>query len=111
MHLAIWVKQRNNLSHLLFSVAAIAVAGIAAGELKMMLAQRPEQFGLALRWVHLPICILILSLVGFVSVYFRSGRAWLGWLVCGLRVLALIVNFSVWPNLNYKVITGLRHVP
>jgi PAS domain S-box-containing protein len=111
MHLAIWVKQRSNLSHLLFSVAATAVAGVAAGELKMMLAQTPEQFGMALRWVHLPICILIISLVGFVRVYFGSGRTWLGGLVCGIRLLLLIVNFSVWPNLNYKVITGLRHVP
>ena len=42
MHLAIWIKQRNNLSHLLFSVAAIAVAGIAAGELAMMLPGRPS---------------------------------------------------------------------
>src|SRR4051794_30200552 len=90
IHVFIWIKQRSNLSHLLFSVAAIAVAGVAAGELEMMLAQTPEQFGVALRWIHLPICILIISLVGFVSVYFRSGRAWLGWLVCVLRVLLLV---------------------
>ena len=110
MHLAIWIKQRSNLSHLLLSVAAIAVAGIAACELGMMLSQTPEQFGHALRWMQVPLCILIISLVGFVRVYFRSGRVWLGWLACALRVLALIVNFSVWPNLNYRTITGLGHV-
>ena len=31
-------------------------------------------------------------------------------LICALRVLALIINFCVWPNLNYSAITGLRHV-
>ena len=105
MHLAIWIKQRGNISHLLFAVAAIAVAGVAAGELRMMLAQTPAQFAIAQRWIHLPVCILIISLVGFVRVYLKSGRAWLGWLVCGLRVFALIVNFSVWPSLNYTAIT------
>ena len=111
MHLAIWIKQRGNISHLLFAVAAIAVAGVAAGELRMMLAQTPAQFAIAQRRIHLPVCILIISLVGFVRVYLKSGRAWLGWLVCGLRVFALIVNFSVWPSLNYTAITGLRQVP
>jgi PAS domain S-box-containing protein len=76
----------------------------------MMLSQSPEQFADAMRWMHVPLGIMMISLVGFVRVYLRSGRAWLAWAVCVLRGLVLIVNFSVWPNINYSVVTGLRHV-
>src|SRR4051812_21622538 len=87
IYLIIWIKQRADLDHLLFSVAATAVAGIAVGELRMMCATTPEQFGLALRWVHIPIAIAIVTLVGFVRVYFRSGRRWLARLIWVLRAL------------------------
>jgi len=53
--------------------------------------------------------MLVLSLVGFVRVYLRAGRPWLGWTICGLRTLALALNFVFTPLLNYREITGLRH--
>jgi hypothetical protein len=42
--------------------------------------------------------------------YFHAGRPWLGYAVCVLRILALIINFFSVPNLNYKQITGLQHL-
>jgi signal transduction histidine kinase len=107
----IWAKQRRDRYHLLFSIAAVSIAGVAFGELGMMRAQNVHEFGVALRWTHLPLGIMIISLVGFVRLYLRSGRRWLAWGIVGLRVLALIINFSVWPNLNYREITSLKHVP
>jgi hypothetical protein len=41
----------------------------------------------------------------------RAGRPWLGWTVCALRTLALVLNFLVGQNLNYREITALRHIP
>jgi hypothetical protein len=52
----------------------------------------------------------VASIVGFVRLYFNTGRWWLGYAVCGLRLLDLIINFFSVPNANYKEITGLRHV-
>ena len=49
-------------------------------------------------------------LVGFVRLYLRAGRLWLAWTVCGVRTLSLILNFVFTPNLNYREITGLRHI-
>jgi len=46
----------------------------------------------------------ITSIVGFVRVYFNTGRPWLGYAVCSLRLLDLIVNFFSVPNVNYKEI-------
>jgi two-component system, LuxR family, sensor kinase FixL len=52
----------------------------------------------------------VVSIVGFVRLYFNAGRPWLGYAVCGLRLLDLIINFFSMPNANYERITGLRHV-
>jgi PAS domain S-box-containing protein len=110
VHLLIWCKQTGQRAHLLFALTAAAVAALAACELRMMRAQTPEQFAAALRWAHLPVFCLVASMVGFVRLYFRAGRPWLGYAVCGLRLLALIINFWAGPNLNYQQITGLRHL-
>src|SRR6516165_7605954 len=110
VHLAIWCKQTDQWTHLLFSVTAIAVAAIAALELLAMHAQSPERFGRLVWWGHLPVFFAIVSIVGFLRLYFNAGRPWLGYAVCGLRLLALIINFFSVPNLNYKQITGLRHL-
>jgi two-component system sensor kinase FixL len=110
VHLVIWFKQTGQRAHLLFSVTAISVAAIAACELLVMRAQTTEQFGTVTRWAHLPVFFAVVSIVGFVRLYFHAGRPWLAYTVCGLRLLTLIINFLSVPNLNYKQITGLRHL-
>jgi two-component system, LuxR family, sensor kinase FixL len=110
VHLVIWFKQTGQRAHLLFSLTAISVAAIAACELLVMRAQTIERFGTVIRWAHLPVFFAVVSIVGFVRLYFHTGRPWLAYTVCGLRLLALIINFLSVPNLNYKQITGLRHL-
>src|SRR5438093_6724320 len=53
---------------------------------------------------------MIASLVVFVRLYLRAGRRWLAWAVVGVRTLSLILNFTFWPNINYRQITALRHI-
>jgi two-component system, LuxR family, sensor kinase FixL len=110
MHLIIWVQQTWRRAHLLFSVTAISVAAIVACELLLMRAQTTEQFGTVMRWAHVPLFFTVVSIVGFVRLYLRAGRPWLGYTVCGVRLLVLIINFLSVPNVNYKEITGLRHL-
>lgn len=108
MHLMVWCKHRNAWANLLFSLAALASAGTAACELWMMRAETPAEYGLAVRWIHLPVWVMILALVGFVRVHLRAGRVWLAWTVCGLRTVSLGLDFLFSPNLNYREITGLQ---
>jgi two-component system, LuxR family, sensor kinase FixL len=96
---------------LLFALTAAATMLLAAGEVWMMRAGTPEQFGMAVRWTYVPAWALIVSLVGFVRLYLRAGRPWLGWAVCGLRTLSLILNFLTGANLNYREITAVRRIP
>jgi len=111
MHIVVWWKDRTARANLAFSVMAIAVVIFAAFELALMRAQTPEQFGEIVRWLHVPVWVMIVSLVGFVRLYLRAGRRWLAWTVVGARTLSLILNFTFWPNINYREITALRHIP
>ncbi len=110
MYLVVWGKQRDGWVYLLFSCSAIAAAVIAGFELASMRAETTEQYGTILRWAHVPVWVLIVSLVWFVRLYLHAGRRWLAWSICGLRTLALILNFIFTPNLNYREITTLRHL-
>src|SRR5213595_2729415 len=110
MHLVVWWKDRTLRVNLVFAVMAIAVAAFAALELAMMQAQTPEQFGSDVRWVHVPVLVIIVSLVIFVRLYLKAGRQWLAWTVVGVRTLSLILNFIFSPNINFRQMAPLRHV-
>ncbi|HEX3169001.1 MAG TPA: hypothetical protein VHQ88_00405, partial [Burkholderiales bacterium] len=107
MHLAIWLKQPRRTVHLVFTVLAVSVAVVAACELMLMHMQTPEQFGALLRWAHVPVFFAVISVALFVRLYFNAGSWWLAGAACGLRAVALILNFYFEPNLNYLSITGL----
>jgi two-component system, LuxR family, sensor kinase FixL len=110
IHFVVWLHDRRARANLVFSVMAIAVAAFAALELAMMRAETPEQFGVAVRWLHVPAWVIIVSLVGFVRIYLRAGRRWLAWAIVGVRTLSLILNFVFSPNINFREITALRHI-
>ena len=107
-HVLIAVKQRGAWVRLLFAMAAVAVAGTAVAEMAMMHAQNTQQIARSLQWVHVPVFVLVLAIVGFVTLYFGTGRMWLGSAACVLRLVTLIINFAKPPNLNFQEITGLR---
>src|SRR5216110_2137097 len=109
IYLLVWCKQRQNWAHLLFSFTAVATAAIAAFESAMMHAETIGQYEALLRWIHVPVWVLVISFVSFVRLYLHAGRRWLAWSICCLRTLVLIVNFIVTPNINFRRITSLRN--
>jgi PAS domain S-box-containing protein len=111
MHLLIWLNRRQAWSSLWFFLSATGTCFLALDELWMMRSQTIVQYTSAIRWLHPPAFLVIVALVGFVRVYLRAGRPWLGWAVCGVRTLSLVLNFILTPNLNYRRITGLHQIP
>jgi two-component system, LuxR family, sensor kinase FixL len=108
IYLLVWCKQRQDWAHLLFSLTAVAAAAIAAFELAMMHAETVGQCEALMRWIHVPVWVLVISFVSFVRLYLHAGRRWLAWSICCLRTLVLILNFVFTPNLNFRHITSLR---
>jgi PAS domain S-box-containing protein len=107
----VWFKKRMAWASLLFASAAVAAAAMTFCELGMMRAETPLQFATALRWLHVPAFVVILSLIGFVRIYMRAGRPWLAWTVCTLRAGSLLLDFLTGQNLNFRSVTGLQHIP
>jgi PAS domain S-box-containing protein len=107
----VWCKDRAARANLVFALGAVAVAVFAGLELALMRAETPAQFGTVARWIHVPGWVLIVSIVAFVRLYLNAGRRWLAWTVVAVRTLALVLNFVLSPNINYRKLTGLRHMP
>ena len=110
IYLVVWCRQRESWVHLLFSCSAIAAATIAVLELAMLHTQTVERYEALVRWIHVPVWVLLLSFVAFVRLYLRAGRPWLAWSIYGLRTLVLIVNFILTPNINFRKLTDIHHL-
>jgi PAS domain S-box-containing protein len=107
----VWLKDRTARANLVFALGAVAVAVFAGLELALMRAETPAQFDTVARWIHVPSWVLIVSIVAFVRLYLKAGRRWLAWSIVVVRTLALILNFVLSPNINYRKVTALRHIP
>ena len=93
IYLLVWLKAPASRAHLLFAVTAAATAVFAFFELRMLTAQTPQALDAALRWGQVPLSIMVVSLIWFVSLYLQAGRRWLAWTICGLRVIYVMPNF------------------
>jgi len=101
---------RSARDSLLFAIAALAAAATALLELSLLHTTTPEAYGAVLRWMHLSVAVVTVSIAWFLRVYLNAGRAWLIWLITVLRVLVLAVNFVVMPNATFSEISGLNQV-
>lgn len=111
IHLVVWYSRRNSWANLAGVLMAGAASVLAFLELGMMHADSAETLGMLQRWYHLPAWLMILTMLLFVRLHLNAGRIWLAWVVAGTRTLALALNFSFVPNLNFSQITALRQIP
>ena len=110
VHLFVWQKQRSQYAHLLFFVLAASAAAYGAFELVLIEAQTPTSFAATVRWAHVPLAMVVFSIVGFVRFYFDAGRLWLVYAVVGFRLAGLLLNFLTGVNVNFQEITALDHL-
>ena len=103
------VEYRNPNGVTLF-VLSLALAASSFLELGLMHAATPSEYGQWLRWYHAPVFVAIVAQVLFVRYYLGTGRPWLLWTVIGVRIVVLVVNFSLDPNFNYSSIQSVRHL-
>ena len=110
LHLYIGVRRRSR-ADLLFAASAVCTAVVAFLEMEAMLSASPERQGELIRLFHLPFALLMLSLVLFVRSYLHAGHPWLGGLVVAIRLVMLVVDEFVRPNVNFQSIDRVVAVP
>lgn len=105
------IRQRRFAVYLMFALCILSAAVIAVFELGMMRAETPERWAQLLRWVHLPLTLLMVSFVLFVRLQFRASRR--GWPLplIAISLAALAANFLTGANLEFREITALRPIP
>ncbi|MBO9716555.1 MAG: hypothetical protein J7507_07050, partial [Pseudoxanthomonas sp.] len=79
-------------------------------ELASFHAQTPAAMAAVIRGWHVPIALLICAIVYNVHTMFGYGSPVLAAAAAGLRLLALVLNFTTGVNLNYQVIDGIGRV-
>ena len=105
VHLPVWWRNREARASIAFSVAAMCTAVFAFCELRMLHAQTPGAYAVALKWAHLPVTMLAVALAAFIHFYLDAGRVWLAVTAIALQVVSLPFNFMTGQNLNYQEVT------
>jgi two-component system, LuxR family, sensor kinase FixL len=111
LYLAIGLTLPPRGARLFFSLNAFAVAGFSTWELEFMRADSVARFETLLRWGNLSILLVIVSVVGFIWFFFKSGTKWLA--VAGPVLFAIAIVFDYFPRgslLTYREVTGFRSV-
>ena len=107
IYLLIWFRERRSWAYLCFFVLAVGVIGLATGEMGAMYAKSPTEYGTAVRWSHFAFGFVVLGSLGFVHFYFGTGKRWLLGAALGLRLLAVVANFTTGLNLHIRAIQSL----
>lgn len=107
IHLFVWLKQNSQYAHLLFFALAVSATVFGAFELAMMRSTSAAGYATTLRWAHVPLAMVVLSIVWFVRFYFGAGSLWLAWAATQLRLLALALNFITGENINFSEVSSL----
>jgi len=111
IHAIIWVRQRTVPEHLAFAAAALSLAVLTLMELRALDAETPEQLALLIRWMHVPIAAIVVSLIAFLRISFGQRFFALGLAAAALRLGALVLNFTTGVNLNFASISAVGRVP
>jgi PAS domain S-box-containing protein len=110
MHGFVWLLDRKARASLAFAVLALSVVGVVIGELAVMRADTPLEWVEYLRWAHVPVFMVLVSIPVFIRLYFDAGRTWLMWAIIGMRCLVLVMNFSGATNFNFERVDSIARV-
>ncbi|HZX90249.1 MAG TPA: PAS domain S-box protein [Rudaea sp.] len=110
VYLSIWIRQRRLGVYLTFALCSMSAAAIAIVELFMMRASTPELWAQLVRWLHVPLAALFISLVLFVRLQFRaSRRSWTAPLMA-VALAVLAANFLTGANLDFREVSALQSI-
>jgi len=101
VHLLVWWAHRRQGAHLALALAAFSFAALTMLERLALFNPSPDQVATLIRWMHVPLLFLVAALLYAVHDTFGTGAAWLALGSLGLRVLAVMLDFTTGVNLNF----------
>ncbi len=107
LQLLIWMRRRTEMSYLIFSVAALAAAGVAVAEIRMSGATSIVGFISGFKLANYCVATLLIALTWFVVSYSDSKQRWLAWIATGGWLLCILINASRPTGLALAEVTGL----
>ena len=105
-----WRGNRKNQIYLRLSLMAFGAAGCGFAELFLMKTTSAGIYGEVMRWQHIPVFVLLVSLVWVIQLHLGTGRRWLAITFTALWSLALTINFLSPINLVFSEITSLETI-
>lgn len=108
VHLLVWAVRKREYAHLSLSLAAFSLAVLAVLERLALFSPSPATTEVVIRWMHVPVVILVISLLFAVHTVFGHGSVWLAGLVLVTRLVALVLNFTTGANLNFLHIDDIQ---
>jgi two-component system, LuxR family, sensor kinase FixL len=110
MHVPMGTSERRLWPNLCFTVMVFAVIGLGGCELMTLYADSPATFSKGISLGHLFNGIWVVGGLSFVHLSFGTGRGWLFVSAVGLRLAAVIANFTTGESLHFREVSGLSHV-
>jgi len=78
----------------LFAIAALAVGGDALFERRVLASTSAEAYLAGMPWTALCIATAIVALSWYITIRTRSSRRWPLWVISGLAVLTVVLDFA-----------------
>ena len=110
INLAIGLATPPRAARFLFFLSAVSAAAFSGAELALMRADTVTETWQLLHWANVAVAGLVVSLTGFIWVFFGTGNRWLALSVPVLFAAALVLDFFPGPSVIYREITELRTV-
>ncbi len=110
LFLFIWTKSQKYNYYLLFVSAALGAGLSAFTELWALHTTDPVIYGTVMIWQNVAIFILLVSLVWFIDIYFKTAKRWLTLLISALWSICLIINFISPYSLVYSHISDIKRI-
>lgn len=110
INLRFWFSSTDRHELLAIACACISIAIYSCFEVAMAHADSPADYGMVVRWAHLPAWAMFVSIAAFFFFHLKAGQVWLLWVLVVARTVGLILNFVFPVNINYLEITEIRHM-
>jgi len=108
VHLLVWWAHRREGAYLGLAIAAFSLAVLTVLERMALFNPSTAQTAAVIRWMHVPLLLLVAALLYAVYSSFGYGAAWLAIAAVGLRLVAVVLDFTTGVNLNFLSIERIE---